>query len=137
MNKQTVYLDMDGTIADLYNQHDWLARLRSEDTTVFDDCTPLVDEATLYSYYPQDTYNIVILSMTPKHASQGYCNEVIKAKNNWLNKYFPSIAKRIYMPYGNNKNLKNSQAHILIDDNEEIRNNYKGQAFYPHWLWGL
>ena len=34
MKKQTIYLDMDGTIANLYGQKDWLKRLQSEDTSV-------------------------------------------------------------------------------------------------------
>ena len=72
--------------------------------------------------------------MTPKNATKDYCKKVENAKNEWLNKYFPRITKRYYLPYGNNKNLKNSKNAILVDDNATIRENYKGQAFYPMWL---
>ena len=45
---------------------------------------------------------------------------------------FPTFKKT----YGNNKNLKNSVNAILIDDNETIRNTFKGIAFNPIDLWG-
>ena len=71
--------------------------------------------------------------MTPKNASDEYCLNVIQQKNEWLDKYFPQLKKRIYKKYGYNKNLKNSKNAILIDDNEKIRNNFKGIALEPIW----
>jgi 5'(3')-deoxyribonucleotidase len=135
MKKQTVYLDMDGTIADLYNQPNWLERLIAEDPTPFVEAEPMVSETVLLKLFPSETYQIKILSMTPKNATQKYCEQVKTAKNNWLDKYFPNIKMRIYKPYGNNKNLANAKNHILIDDNETIRNNYKGRAINPSELW--
>lgn len=74
--------------------------------------------------------------MTPKDASLEYC-EVVKAeKDAWLTMHFPNLKKRIYKKYGHNKNLKNSVKAILIDDNEIIRNNWKGLALNPVQLWG-
>ena len=133
MKKQTVYLDMDGTVADLYNSNDWLKRLINEDTEIFKECKPLVTQEKLFEKYPQDKYDIKVLSMTPKGASKEYCKNVIKQKNEWLDKYFPQLQKRIYKKYGYNKNLKNSKNAILIDDNEKIRNNFKGLALAPNW----
>jgi len=134
MKKIRVYLDMDGTIADLYGQENWLEMLENEKVGAFINCKPLTDMATLESHFPADEYEITILSMTPKHASKEYCEQVIKEKNEWLNKYFPGLTKRIYMPYGNNKNLKNSRNAILVDDSAEIRKNYRGTALEPMWL---
>lgn len=131
-----VYLDMDGTIADLYGQKNWLERLRKEDTTIFLECQPLISEKELLRLFPSDKYDIRILSMTPLNCSDNYHKQVIQQKNEWLDKYFPSIKKRIYQRYGNNKNLKNSCNAILIDDNETIRNNFKGVSFNPSLLWG-
>lgn len=131
-----VYLDMDGTIADLYSQKDWLERLQKEDTTIFLECQPLVSEKELLKLFPSDKYDIRILSMTPNKCSKAYHKQVIEQKNQWLDMYFPSIKKRIYQKYGNNKNLKNSANAILIDDNEEIRNTFKGITFSPTILWG-
>lgn len=133
--KTKVYLDMDGTIADLYGQSDWLGALRSEASGLFLRARPLVSEKVLLEKFPKEKYEIVILSMTPKGASLEYCERVIEEKNAWVDKYFPSLTKRIYKKYGHNKNLKNSANAILIDDNEIIRNNWKGIALNPAQLW--
>ena len=134
MKKINVYLDMDGTIADLYNEPNWLEDLMASNTRPFENAKPMTDEETLFKFFPADKYEIKVLSMTPKNATKDYCKKVENAKNEWLNKYFPRITKRYYLPYGNNKNLKNSKNAILVDDNATIRENYKGQAFYPMWL---
>lgn len=136
MEKKNVYLDMDGTIADLYGQENWLEMLIEEKEGAFINCEPLTTEKVLLSLFPKENYNIKILSMTPKNASKKYCEKVIEEKNLWLDKYFPNITERYYLPYGNNKNLKNSKNAILVDDNEIIRNNFKGLALDPMKLWG-
>lgn len=133
--KINVYLDMDGTIADLYGQENWLEMLIEEKDGAFINCEPLTTEKVLLGLFPTDKYNVKILSMTPKNASKEYCKKVIAEKNAWLDKYFPNITNRHYLPYGNNKNLKNSSKAILIDDNATIRNNYKGLALNPADLW--
>lgn len=136
MKKQKVYLDMDGTIANLYGIDNWLERLRKEDTTIFLECNPLISEKDLLKVFPPKSHEIIILSMTPLNCSKSYHENVITQKNKWLDIHFPSITKRIYKKYGNNKNLKNSVKAILVDDNETIRNNYKGMALNPIDLWG-
>lgn len=132
---KTVYLDMDGTIADLYDQPNWLERLHEEDASVFEECKPMVSEMKIRNLFPNENFELKILSMTPLNASENYCKKVENAKNKWLDKYFPSITNRIYLKYGKNKNLKNSKNAILIDDSEEIRNNFKGMAINPKELW--
>lgn len=136
MEKIVVYLDMDGTIADLYGIENWLYRLRHEDETIFTECKPMVTEEELRKHFPENRYDVRILSMTPKGATAKYCMNVAKQKNAWLDKYFPSLKKRIYRAYGHNKNLKNSQYAILIDDSEPIRASWKGLAFNPADYWG-
>ena len=131
-----VDLDMDGTIVDLYGQPDWLEAIRSEASGLFLRARPLVSEKTLLEKFPKEKYEITVLSMTPKDASLEYCEKVIEEKNAWIDKYFPSLTKRIYKKYGHNKNLKNSVNAILIDDNEIIRNNWRGVALNPAQLWG-
>lgn len=131
-----VYLDMDGTIADLYNQPNWLKTIELEMPGLFLRARPLVSEKVLLEKFPKEKYEIVILSMTPKGASLEYCEKVKREKDAWLSMHFPSLTKRIYKRYGNNKNLKGSAQAILIDDNEVIRNNWKGIALNPAQLWG-
>lgn len=134
--KQTVYLDMDGTIADLYNIKDWLPRLRASDKTIFLECKPIISETELFKHFPTDKYDIRILSMTPLGATAEYCKNVEEQKNQWLDKYFPSLTKRIYKAYSHNKNLKNSANAVLVDDSEPIRSSWKGIALNPIDLWG-
>lgn len=135
MKKRKVYIDMDGTIADLYNKKDWLKKLEKEEASVFIDLKPMTTEEKIFSVFPPSHFEVVILSMTPKNASLEYRLQVIKEKNAWLNKYFPSLQKRIYKKYGYNKNLKNSIDAILVDDNEKIRQNFKGVAISPKYIW--
>lgn len=136
MKKKTVYLDMDGTIYPLYTQTDWLARLRAEDKTVFSADEQMITEAELYTHFPKDKYDIKIFSMTPLGATKKYADEVIEVKNEWLDKYFPTLRKRIYKAYGHSKNLRNSDKAILVDDSEIIRQNFNGKAINPTDLWG-
>lgn len=135
MKKINVYLDMDGTIADLYNEENWLADLLAEKVEPFVNAKPMTTEKVLKEIFPSEKYEIKILSMTPKNAKKEYCKRVEKAKDEWLNKYFPSLTKRIYLPYGDNKNLKNSANAILVDDSEPIRKSYRGTALNPADLW--
>ena len=135
MKKINVYLDMDGTIADLYNEKNWLEDLMASNTRPFENAKPMTTEKVLFEIFPKDKYNITILSMTPKNATHEYCKRVEEVKSEWLNKYFPSLTKRIYLPYGNNKNLKNSANAILVDDSEPIRKTYRGKAINPSTLW--
>ena len=130
-----VYLDMDGTIANLYAIQNWLERLINEDQNIFKECDPLITENDLFNLFPQSEYDITILSMTPYKCSKSYHDNVIAQKNYWLDKHFPLLKKRIYKKYGGNKNLKNSENAILIDDNEIIRKNFKGIALNPVDLW--
>ena len=131
-----VYLDMDGTIANLYAITNWLERLTNEDTSIFKECKPLISEKDLFYFQQKAAYEIIILSMTPYKCSKLYHKNVIQQKNEWLNIHFPQIKKRIYKRYSGNKNLKNSENAILIDDNEIIRKNFRGLALNPIDLWG-
>lgn len=135
MAKKTVYLDMDGTIYPLYEQKNWLARLRAEDSTVFGADEQMVTEDELYTHFPKEEYDIKIFSMTPLGASNEYADEVIEVKNEWLDKHFPTLKTRIYRKYGFSKNLRNSSTAILVDDNERIRADFKGHAIDPKELW--
>lgn len=136
MKKIKVYLDLDGTIASLYTEKDWLKRLHNEEEGLFLNLKPIINQEILLEKFPKEKYEIVILSMTPKGASLEYCERVKTEKDLWLSEHFPSLTKRIYKKYGHNKNLKNSANAILIDDNEIIRNNWRGVALNPAQLWG-
>lgn len=135
MKKIKVYLDMDGTIANLYNEKNWLEDIIAEDTRPFENCEPMTTEENLLKLFPTKTHTITILTMTPKGATKEYCERVARAKTEWLAKYFPTLTKQIFKPYGNNKNLKGTANAILVDDNAEIRATFRGQALNPADLW--
>ena len=134
MKRRVVYLDMDGTIYNLYGINGWLKGLRSEEAGVFSHDERLITEEDQIRYFPPNRYEIRVLSMTPKGASKKYCSQVIAEKNAWLDHYFPSLTKRIYRTYGNNKNLAHSEDKILVDDSEAIRSTFRGIAIAPPWL---
>lgn len=136
MKKIKVYLDMDGTIADLYGKENWLECLRTEKDDAFSDLRPMITQEQLFNNFPQENYDIRILSMTPLGTSKPFCERVIQEKNAWLDEHFPALKKRIYQKYGHNKNLKACANAILIDDNEAIRKSWKGIALNPAQLWG-
>lgn len=135
MKKIKVYLDMDGTIANLYTIDQWLEKLQNENPTVFLECAQLVTQEQLLKVFPQEQFEIVILSMTPKNCTNEYHKQVIDQKNQWLNVNFPLLTKRIFLKYGHNKNLKNSANAILVDDSKPIRDNFRGIALNPTTLW--
>lgn len=136
-NRTILYIDMDGTIADLYGEPHWLEDLNASSTRPFENAKPMISQADLLKHYPIDQYDIRVLSMTPKNATPEYCKRVAQVKDEWLNKYFPIIKHRVYIKYGHNKNLRGCRKHTLIDDNETIRLNFKGQAYAPMWAWAI
>ena len=132
----TIFFDMDGTIADLYGIEGWLDRLHNEDKTIFLECAPLISEKELLNKFPAEQYEIKILSMTPLGATDEYCANVAEQKSAWLDRYFPTLTKRIYKKYGHNKNLKGSASAILVDDSAPIRATFRGTAINPAEIWG-
>lgn len=127
---------MDGTIFDLYGEPNWLPRLRREESGLFENLKPLISEEELLKAYPLSVYDIAILTMLPKGASEEYCEVVTLEKEESLRRHFPRLSqvKQIYQRYGENKNKKNCSKAILIDDNEKIRNNWRGVAIAPYWI---
>lgn len=133
MKKQKVYLDLDGTVYDLYSIDGWLDHLRKENAKVFNMLGAVVTERELLKQYPLDKFDITVLTMLPKGASKKFAREVTKVKSEWLDEHFPSITNRIFMKYGNDKNIGQAVNSILIDDNEAIRRAWNGVPVKPKW----
>jgi hypothetical protein len=122
-----VLLDMDGTIADTYNVPDWLDQLRNESVKPFEMAEPLVSESTLLSLFTDE--NIIICTMLPKGVALGtpYADACQRAKQQWLERYFPSLTNVLFMEYSNDKSLgEYSKKCLLVDDSDVIRNNFNG-----------
>ena len=134
MRKNYLVFDMDGTIADLYNVDGWLNDLRAYDTRPYEVACPLYDMVELVQLlnsFKARGWEIIVTSWSSKNSCPLYDWAVERAKVEWLRKYrFP--ADEIYVvPYGVSKtsvtaNLGGYQ--ILIDDNEEVRNEWGNGA---------
>ena len=128
MNKyNAILLDMDGTISDTYSVPNWLEQLRTGSTLPFEIALPLVNENTLLSLFEGE--NIVICTMLPKGVQLGtpYADACQRAKQQWLERYFPSLTNVLFMEYSNDKSLgEYSKKCLLVDDSDIIRNNFNG-----------
>ena len=80
MNK-AIYFDMDGTIADLYGQKDWLDRLIAKDETPYANATVLVNMSLLARYLnrlQKQGYTIGIVSWLAKGSTKDYDIQVVQ-----------------------------------------------------------
>lgn len=134
---RTIWFDMDGTIADLYGVADWLPKLRSEDTSPYTEAKPMLNFSLLARYLNKLQiigYQIGIISWTAKDCSYEYHLEVGSAKVKWLKEHLPSVGwdYEYILFYGEPKELcMKATDDILFDDNEEIRNQWYGEAYEP------
>lgn len=122
-----ILLDMDGTIANTYAIPDWLDQLRNESVKPFEMATPLISESTLLSLFTDE--NIIVCTMLPKGVALGtpYADACQRAKQQWLERYFPSLTNVLFMEYSNDKSLgEYSKKCLLVDDSDIIRNNFNG-----------
>lgn len=130
-----IYLDMDGTIADLYAVPNWLKMLRAENPTPYIQAEPLVRLSALARHLnrlQRKGYIIGIISWGSKHATPEYDEAVAKATNFWLNKYLPNVKfDEIHIvPYGTPKSTVAKEKNgYLFDDEENNRIEWGINAF--------
>lgn len=130
-----IYLDMDGTIADLYAVPNWLKMLRAENPAPYIQAEPLVRLSALARHLnrlQRNRYIIGIISWGSKHATPEYDEAVAKAKNFWLNKHLPSVKfDEIHIvPYGTPKSTVAKEKNgYLFDDEEKNRAEWGINAF--------
>ena len=125
--EKAIYFDMDGTIADLYGQRNWLKNLRAEKVAPYEKARPMLDMQALKSALNSlraKGYTIGIITWLSKDSTEEYKRAVRCAKMDWLDKHFGlGYFDKIHMvQYGTPKHkvatIKNA---ILFDDNEEVR----------------
>lgn len=138
----TIYFDMDGTIADLYNVEDWLPKLRNSDPSPYTDAKPLLHFSTLarlLNAAQRSGINIGIISWTSKGGSATYNQDVMEAKRKWLRKHLPSVRfNEIHIvPYGYPKELFATDEDILFDDCEAVRKDWTGTAYTPEKIFEI
>ena len=129
-----IWLDMDGTIANLYAVENWLPKLRAFDPDPYRHAEPLVRMATLarlLNNRQRKGYKICIISALSKEPTPEYDEAVINAKLEWLAEHLPSVHfdEMRFVPYTFVKNDVNSGDDILFDDEERHRTAWTGKAF--------
>lgn len=131
-----IYFDMDGTIADLYAVENWLPKLRASDASPYEEADVMLNMSVLARYLNKLQklgYEIGIISWTSKGGTEKYNRAVEVAKLNWLHDHLRSVSfDEIYIvDYGTPKQDFADENDILFDDNENIRNEWTGQAYEP------
>lgn len=131
MKRNALVFDMDGTIADFYGVDGWLTDLVNENTRPYEIAKPLVDMdilTAILNVFKTVGYDIIVTSWGAKNSSDEFLKATTKAKIDWLNKVgFPYDEVNV-INYGVSKNICTENTHnfqILIDDNAEVRNDWK------------
>ena len=131
----TINFDMDGTIADLYSNPNWLPLLRAYDPTPYETAKPLVRLSTLarkLNALQKAGYRIAVISWLSKESTPAYDEAVTATKMAWLKKHLPSVEwDEIHIvPYGTPKQMFcNNPLDVLFDDEERNRTNWTGRAY--------
>lgn len=131
--KRTIWLDMDGTIANLYAVEGWLPMLRAYDPTPYANAEPLVNMNLLARYLnrlQRKGFEIAVVTALSKDSTAEYDEKVIKAKAEWLHRHLRSVKfdKIKYVPYTYIKNDVNKGNDILFDDEERHLTAWEGLA---------
>lgn len=130
-----INFDMDGTIADLYGNPNWLALLEAEDPSVYANAEPLLRLSSLakrINHLQKMGYEIGIISWTSKTGSDAYNEAVTEAKMRWLAQHLPSVEWDVIhiVPYGTPKQVFcDNPLDILFDDEAKNRDNWTGRAY--------
>lgn len=143
MNER-IYFDMDGTIADLYADPNWLPKLRAYDPTPYTNAKPLVNMSRLARYIHKaqaNGYRVGIISWLSKESTTDYDQAVTLAKLEWLTAHLPSVQfDEIHIvAYGTPKRevITEQIGAILFDDEERNRNEWGGFAYEPSQIFEI
>lgn len=121
-----IYLDLDGTVYNLYRIENWLPMLRNEENGVFSQDQFIGN----YRDFLKEVYRLInggwsfgVITWLPMGASPEYEQVCRKEKEQWINENLPFVNEVNICSYGIPKqNLiqKRAKIMVLIDDNREI-----------------
>ena len=133
--KNTIYFDMDGTIANLYGCENWLDSLINSKTKPYREAKSMVDMrklGKLLNALKANGYEIGIVSWLSKSGTDEYNARVTKAKTDWLARHLGAVEfDEIHIvKYGTPKHeIVNNPLGILFDDEKPNRDNWLGTAY--------
>lgn len=122
-----IYFDMDGTVADLYGEKNWLDNLRKEVCGSFINLRPLVDMTELAMVCHQLMnlgYSFGVITWLPMGASYEFERVCEKEKKHWVDTLMPWVSEFYAQTYGEPKQsapIHRAAQMILVDDNAEVR----------------
>lgn len=118
MRKIKIYVDMDGTIADIHGQENWFERTKEEED-FFQKLNPfnnLIVALFLIKFQYKDKVEICILSSVDDNKETNFA---VKSKNKWIDENAGFIKKRIFSINGQPKSSfvnRITKRDILLDD---------------------
>ena len=136
----TIWFDMDGTIAELYKVPGWLEMLRSNDWSVYDKCLPRAHFDRINNAIEaliENGWQVGVITWASKGIGwNDGCAEIGDVKFNWLCRYFPALAdgKFACIPYGESKAQfllemgDAGEVNYLVDDNKEVREDWRAHS---------
>ena len=133
--KNTIYFDMDGTIADLYGCENWLADLIDGYTRPYREAKSMVNMRKLgrvLNALKENGFEVGIISWLSKSGTDEYNARVTKAKTDWLARHLGAVEfDEIHIvKYGTPKHeVVNNPFGILFDDEKPNRDNWLGTAY--------
>lgn len=143
MNETTIFFDLDGTLADLYNVEGWLDMLLASDALPYEIAKPLVRLsalARLLNNLQKKGYRIGVISWLSKGSSPEYDKDVTAAKKKWLTKHLKSVNfdEINIVSYGTPKErFAKTENDVLFDDELQNRTNWTGKAFDVNDILGI
>lgn len=129
----TIWFDMDGTIANLYGEKNWLENILDEKTTCYANAKPLVNVIELarkINELKELGIQFGIISWTARDGRTNYNKRVRAVKVKWLERYLPNCFDTIHIvKYGTPKEKFAIKGDILFDDEIVNRDNWGINAF--------
>lgn len=122
-----IYFDMDGTVANLYGEKNWLDNLRNEREGSFINLRPLVDmnELAMVCHQLMNLgYSFGVITWLPMGASYEFERVCEEEKRAWVEEFMPWVSEFYAQSYGVPKQYapsKRAAEMILVDDNAEVR----------------
>jgi hypothetical protein len=136
--KSTIWFDLDGTLAGLYDVPNWLPMLINSNPAPYKLAAPLVNMNVLarkLNKLQRAGYKIGVISWLSKSSTPEYDAAVTAAKIWWLNKHLTSVKWDTIkiVAYGTSK-IAECGGGILFDDEDRNRNEWGKDAYHPDMI---